>query len=119
MIILGFQLERKVSTLEGLLTKTEVAKAKLEELCRELSKRNKEISESNAQRLKLLEENHRTTVEHLKESLGDIQATVNQRREQTQRVADVEQLSASLKDLSQEYEKRLTDLKTLVGLCLG
>jgi chromosome segregation ATPase len=106
-------LEKQVGMLQGMLTKTELSKAKLEELCRELNKANKEISEKNAQRLRLLEENHRNTVEKLKESLGDIQKTVNEKREHTQRVADVEQLSTSLKELSSEYEKRLNDLKTL------
>uniref|UniRef100_A0AC34F5D3 Alpha-taxilin n=1 Tax=Panagrolaimus sp. ES5 TaxID=591445 RepID=A0AC34F5D3_9BILA len=106
-------LDKQVAMLQGMLTKTELSKSKLEELCRELNKANKEISEKNTQRLRLLEENHRNTVENLKASLGDIQKTVNDKREHTQRVADVEQLSTSLKDLSSEYEKRLNDLKNL------
>lgn len=97
-----------------MLTKTELAKTKLEELCRELNKSNKEIQEKNHQKFKLLEEQHAQTVEKLRESLGDIKKTVDEKEEQSKKVADVEMLSSNLKQLSSEYEKRLGDLKKLV-----
>lgn len=55
-------------------------------------------------------------MEHFKTSIGDIQKTVENRKEQAQRMQDVENLSVSLANLTGEYEKRLSDLKTLVCL---
>uniref|UniRef100_A0A7E4UML8 GED domain-containing protein n=1 Tax=Panagrellus redivivus TaxID=6233 RepID=A0A7E4UML8_PANRE len=106
-------LEKKVTALESMLTKTEMAKSKLEDLCRELNKSSKEAQERNAQKFKLMEENHVLTVEKLKESLADIQKSVTAKHEVEKRAVDVEKLSDSLKELSTEYEKRLGDLKAL------
>jgi hypothetical protein len=56
-------------------------------------------------------------MEGFKASLGDIQKSVDSRKEQAQKMQEVENLSASLANLSGEYEKRLGDLKTLVCFC--
>lgn len=91
-----------------------MARTKLEELCRELNRSKKE-SDRNYQKLRQVEEANREAMENFKVSLGDIQKSVDSRKEQAQRMQDVENLSTSLTNLSGEYEKRLTDLKVLVS----
>jgi chromosome segregation ATPase len=86
--------------LETLLSKTEVSKSKLEHLCRELQTRNKQQEQA-----------HQQTVEAFKKSLGDIQKSVDARKDQ--HMPNVEQLSANLNDLASEYDSRLKDLKKL------
>jgi chromosome segregation ATPase len=93
-------LSKKVDSLETLLSKTEVSKSKLEHLCRELQTRNKQQ-----------EQTHQQTVEAFKKSLGDIQKSVDARKDQ--HMPNVEQLSANLNDLASEYDSRLKDLKKL------
>jgi chromosome segregation ATPase len=93
-------LSKKVDSLETLLSKTEVSKSKLEHLCRELQTRNKQQEQA-----------HQQTVEAFKKSLGDIQKSVDARKDQ--HMPNVEQLSANLNDLASEYDSRLKDLKKL------
>lgn len=54
-------------------------------------------------------------MESLKSSLGDIQKSMEDRRDQAKRMQDVEDISKSLTSLSEEYERRLGELKHLVS----
>jgi hypothetical protein len=91
-----------------------LAKIKLEELCRELNRTNKEIKEKNEERLKKMELAHSEIIASLKASFLDIQKSVTAREDQKKCIADVDNLSEKLKRLSTEYENRLADLKNLV-----
>lgn len=86
-----------------MLSKTELSKSKLEQLCRELQTRNKSQEQA-----------HQQAVEAFKKSLADIQKSVDARKEQT--VPNVEKLSANLNELAKEYDTRLKDLKKLVSI---
>ena len=96
-----------MSSVEKLLSKTELAKSKLEELCRAIKTQNEE-------RLKKMEQAHSETIASLKESLSDIQKSVSAREDQKKAVADVDNLSGQLKELSSQYDKKLNDLRSLV-----
>ncbi|KAI6207746.1 Protein disulfide-isomerase TMX3 [Aphelenchoides besseyi] len=106
-------LEKKLQTVEKALSKAELAKTKLEELCRQLNRSKKEDAEANFQQLKRMEQAHAESLDKFKSSIGDMQLSIEGRKEQAQRMEDVEKLSASLADLSVEYEKRLKELKNL------
>ncbi|CAD5207162.1 unnamed protein product [Bursaphelenchus okinawaensis] len=105
--------EKKLQSTEKMLSRAELSKSKLEELCRELNRSKKEEADRNVQKLKEIERNHQETVENFKKSLGDIQLSVDARKEQAKRMQDVEEISKSLTTLSEEYETRLKELKTL------
>jgi hypothetical protein len=97
-----------------MLSKMEVAKSKLEQLCRELNKAQREEKEHNqlrfvpaveilvqkfqnfSFRLKQMQTTHTDTVESFKKSLAEIQQSVEAKQEHSKRVADVERLSNNL-----------------------
>lgn len=106
-------MQKKVSNLEKALSKTELAKTKLEELCRNLNNSKKE-ADRNYLKLKQIEESNREAMENFKTSISDIQKSVEDRKTQAQRMQDVEQLTTSLATLSGEYEQRLKNLQNLV-----
>lgn len=97
-----------------MLSKTELTKSKLEQLCRELNKFQKEEKEQNQQRFKIMKKTHEETVDTFKKSLAEIQQSVQAKQEHTNKVADVEKLSDSLNRLADDYEARLKELKQLV-----
>lgn len=99
-----------------MLSKTEFSKSKLEVLCRELNKVQKAEKEQNQQKLKLLQKTHQETVDSFKKSLNEIQMSVTAKNEHSEKMADVERLSLSLSNLSEDYTKKLNDLKRLVSL---
>lgn len=98
-----------------MLSKSELSKSKLEDLCRQLNKQKKDEAEASVLKLKKLEKIHHDTVEGLRNSLVEIQQSVNSRDEQAKKMKDVEEISKSLTGLAGEYEKRLADLRTLVS----
>lgn len=83
-----------------MLSKTEVAKSKLEQLCRELSKAQREEKEQNHLRIKQMQTVHADSVESFKKSLAEIQQSVEAKQEHNRRVADVEKLSNNLTQYS-------------------
>lgn len=87
---------QKLGAADKLLSKTEVAKSKLEQLCRELQKSQKEEKEQNQLRCKQMQAVHAETVDSFKKSLAEIQQSVEAKQEHSRRVADVEKLSSSL-----------------------
>ncbi|KAL3072696.1 hypothetical protein niasHS_017670 [Heterodera schachtii] len=107
------KLNTKLSSVEKLLSKTEVAKSKMEQLCRELNKAHREEKEQNQLRCKQMQNVHADTVESFKKSLAEIQLSVEEKREHNKRVADVEKLSEHLNQLTSDYETRLAELKKL------
>lgn len=61
-----------------------------------------------------MEQAHSETIASLKVSLADIQKSVSAREDQKKAVADVDNLSGQLKELSSQYDKKLNDLRSLV-----
>lgn len=99
-----------------MLTKTELSKSKLEELCRVFQNSAKDIEETSNKKFKLLEEQHALSIEKMKSTLADISSKVNLKEEHAKNVANVEELSAELKKLSTDYHDKLEGLKKMVGL---
>lgn len=106
-------LERKLSSVEKMLSKTELSKSKLEQLCRELNKSQKEEKEQSQQRFKIMKKTHEETVDAFKKSLAEIQQSVQSKQEQKSKAADVEKLSDNLDRLAEDYDTRLKELKKL------
>lgn len=97
-----------------MLSKTELSKSKLEQLCRELNKSQKEEKEQSQQRFKIMKKTHEETVDAFKKSLAEIQQSVQSKQEQKSKAADVEKLSDNLDRLAEDYDTRLKELKKLV-----
>ncbi|CAK5090258.1 unnamed protein product [Meloidogyne enterolobii] len=107
------KLNLKLDSVQKMLSKAELSKSKLEQLCRELSKAQREEKEANQMRLKHIQATHADTVESFKKSLADIQHSVESKQEHSKRVADVERLSTNLNQMAADYETRLNDIKKL------
>ncbi|KAL7074122.1 hypothetical protein ACQ4LE_006695 [Meloidogyne hapla] len=107
------KLNTKLDSVQKMLSKTELSKSKLEQLCRELSKAQREEKEANQHRLKHIQAAHADTVESFKKSLADIQHSVESKQEHSKRVADVERLSNNLNQMAADYETRLNEIKKL------
>lgn len=104
-------LEVKVDKLNQLLLKTEESKSKLEELCRTLQKYNKDLREESASKIRFLETERQNAVEQLKTTLKDIEKSMKEGRERSDRLADDnKRLAEKLQDLGKEYESRLNDI---------
>ncbi|CAJ0577525.1 unnamed protein product, partial [Mesorhabditis spiculigera] len=105
------QLEKKVEKSNEILVKTEASKSKLEELCRELQKCNKEIREESLTRTKMLETERQEAVNQLRFSLNEIEKNMSEGRSRSDVLADDnKRLSEKLGELGTQYEERLTQL---------
>ncbi|CAG9539799.1 unnamed protein product [Cercopithifilaria johnstoni] len=104
-------LTKKVETVEGVLIKTELAKSKLENLCREMQRTQRKAHEEHVERLRELERNRKDMIEQFKESLAGIQKSMESGRETSEKLTnDNAVLSEKLKILAQEYESRVAEL---------
>lgn len=83
------------------------AKDKLESLCRELQKHNKQIKEENLQRIKEEEEKRKEITSKFQLAIDEINTQVGANSEKnSQLVVENGQLSAKLKNLIEQYEVR-------------
>lgn len=64
---------KKVETVESVLMKTELAKSKLENLCREMQKSQKKAHDEHYEKLKTLEKNRQELIDQFKSSVANIQ----------------------------------------------
>lgn len=64
---------KKVEKLECTLMKTELAKGKLEELCREMQRIQRKSTEEHVEKLRILEKSREEMVIQFKESMASIQ----------------------------------------------
>lgn len=102
---------KKVETVEAVLMKTELAKSKLENLCREMQKAQKKTHDEHYEKLKMLEKNRKELIEQFKDSVANIQKSMEAGRETSEKLTnDNASLSEKLKSLSQEYENRVAQL---------
>ncbi|VDL63956.1 unnamed protein product [Nippostrongylus brasiliensis] len=105
-------LEKKLEKANLILLKTEDAKGKLEELCRELQKMNKQIREDSLNKVRLLEHERQQAVEQLRTALKGIEASMNEGRERSDALAaDNGRLAEKLKELGEEYESRMNAIQ--------
>ncbi|CAJ0962876.1 unnamed protein product, partial [Mesorhabditis belari] len=105
------QQEKKCDKANEILIKTEASKSKLEELCRELQKCNKEIREESLTRTKKLESERQEAVNQLRFSLKEIEKNMNEGRSRSDTLAeDNKRLSEKLSELGTQYEDRLNNL---------
>ncbi|VDN38440.1 unnamed protein product [Gongylonema pulchrum] len=104
-------LTKKIETLESVLMKTELAKSKLENLCREMQKAQRKANEEHGEKLRELEKNRKDMIEQFKESVAGIQKSMESGRETSERLTnDNAVLSEKLKNLAGEYEARVAEL---------
>ncbi|KAE9417293.1 hypothetical protein Angca_001678, partial [Angiostrongylus cantonensis] len=106
-------LERKLEKTNLILLKTEDAKGKLEELCRELQKMNKQVRDDSLNKIRLLEHERQEAVEQLLElAVKAIETSMNEGRERSDALAaDNGRLAEKLKELGKEYESRMTAIQ--------
>ncbi|XGW21452.1 hypothetical protein V3C99_004423 [Haemonchus contortus] len=105
-------LEKKLEKANQILLKTEDAKGKLEDLCRELQKMNKQIREDSLNKVRLLEHERHQAVEQLRGALKGIEASMNEGRERSDALAaDNGRLAEKLKELGEEYESRMNTIQ--------
>ncbi|RCN30051.1 hypothetical protein ANCCAN_24180 [Ancylostoma caninum] len=105
-------LEKKLEKANLILLKTEDAKGKLEELCRELQRMNKQIREDSLNKVRLLEHERQQAVEQLRTALKGIEASMNEGKERSDALAaDNGRLAEKLKELGQEYESRINAIQ--------
>ncbi|EYC39192.1 hypothetical protein Y032_0669g1357 [Ancylostoma ceylanicum] len=105
-------LEKKLEKANLILLKTEDAKGKLEELCRELQRMNKQIREDSLNKVRLLEHERQQAVEQLRTALKGIEASMNEGKERSDALAaDNGRLAEKLKELGQEYETRINAIQ--------
>ncbi|PIO60708.1 hypothetical protein TELCIR_17788 [Teladorsagia circumcincta] len=108
-------LEKKLEKANQILLKTEDAKGKLEDLCRELQKMNKQIREDSLNKVRLLEHERHQAVEQLRGALKGIEASMNEGRERSDALAaDNGRLAVKLKELGEEYESRMNAIQQQV-----
>uniref|UniRef100_A0A9J2P0L9 Myosin tail domain-containing protein n=2 Tax=Ascaris TaxID=6251 RepID=A0A9J2P0L9_ASCLU len=102
-------LTKKMETLESVLMKTELAKGKLESLCREMQKAQKKAHDEHVEKLKALEKSRKEMIDQFKESVATIQKSMETGRETSERLTtDNANLSEKLKSLANEYESRVS-----------
>lgn len=108
---LAQQFEKKLEKNNQVLLKTEESKSKLEELCRQLQKYNKEIREESLIRAKKLESERQEAVVQLRNSLQDIEKNMNEGRDRSDVLAaDNTRLAEKLSELGKQYEERLLSI---------
>ncbi|GMR55648.1 hypothetical protein PMAYCL1PPCAC_25843, partial [Pristionchus mayeri] len=100
--------EAKNQRANALILKTEESKGRLEELCRELQRVNKELREENLARLRTLESERGAAVEKLRQSLNDIQTTMQEGHGKSDALAEENaKLAARMSDLATDYKAKM------------
>ncbi|MFH4974623.1 hypothetical protein AB6A40_001332 [Gnathostoma spinigerum] len=88
--------------------KTELAKGKLESLCREMQKSQKRVHEEHVEKLRALESSRKVMVEEFKQSVAALQKSMDSGRETSERLTnDNASLAEKLKQLAHEYESKV------------
>lgn len=104
-------LTKRKEALESVLMKTELAKGKLESLCREMQKAQKKTHDEHVEKLKTLEKSRKEMIEQFKESIATIQKSMETGRETSEKLSsDNANLAEKLKTLANEYESRVAQL---------
>ncbi|GMT02352.1 hypothetical protein PENTCL1PPCAC_24526 [Pristionchus entomophagus] len=100
--------EAKNKQANALILKTEESKGRLEELCRELQRVNKELREENIARLRTLETERGQAVEKLRQSLNDIQTTMQEGHGKSDKLAEENaKLAGRMSDLANDYKAKM------------
>ncbi|KAF8367240.1 hypothetical protein PRIPAC_85069 [Pristionchus pacificus] len=101
-------IQAKNQRANALILKTEESKGRLEELCRELQRVNKELREENIARLRTLESERGQAVEKLRQSLADIQTTMQEGHGKSDRLAEENaKLAGRMSDLANDYKAKM------------
>ncbi|VDN56787.1 unnamed protein product [Dracunculus medinensis] len=99
---------KKVEKLECTLMKTELAKGKLEELCREMQRIQRKSTEEHVEKLRILEKSREEMVIQFKESMASIQKSMEEGRQTSEKLTcDNANLAEKLKKLSTDCESRV------------
>ncbi|CAI4221285.1 unnamed protein product [Auanema sp. JU1783] len=99
--------EKKLDSANFALLKTDEQKNKLEELCRQLQKYNKQLRDENTLKMKAIEEERQGAVENLKTTLKDIEKSMDEGREKSVELAgENKRLATKLLELNTEYDQR-------------
>lgn len=101
-------MEKKLDKANHILVRTEESKGKMEELCRELQKYNKQIREDSASKIRQLETERQAAVTQLKVHLQDIEKSMQSGRERSDSLAaENVKMGEKLHQLGAEYQERL------------
>ncbi|CAH0561787.1 unnamed protein product [Brassicogethes aeneus] len=100
-------LQKEKDQLQGEQTRSILAKATLESLCRELQKQNKQIKEENIQRLKEDEEKRKEVATKFTEKLNDISQMMEENKDKSWKLRDENiKMTTKLSDLHQQFKER-------------
>lgn len=89
-------------------------RAKLENVCRELQKQNKEIKDETAMKLKLEEEKRKEVTNQLQKTLTEISSLMNENQAANIKLQDDNQdMSTKIASLYHQFDERENDIKKL------
>ncbi|XP_024138503.1 gamma-taxilin [Oryzias melastigma] len=101
------QIVKEKVHLQGEHSKAILARSKLESLCRELQRHNKNLKEENAQRSREYEEQRKEAMLHFQKTLGDIEVQMEQHSSHNAKLRlENMELAEKLKKLIEQYELR-------------
>ncbi|XP_015835241.1 alpha-taxilin isoform X2 [Tribolium castaneum] len=93
------------------LAKSVVARARLENLCRELQKQNKQIKEENLVKIKEEEERRKEVSSKFADKLSDINNMMDENKEKSEKLREENlRMTARLADLFKQFKKREEDI---------
>ncbi|XP_044257093.1 alpha-taxilin [Tribolium madens] len=93
------------------LAKSVVARARLENLCRELQKQNKQIKEENLVKIKEEEERRKEVSSKFADKLSDINNMMDENKEKSEKLREENlRMTARLADLFNQFKKREEDI---------
>jgi chromosome segregation ATPase len=96
------------------LTKSIVARARLENLCRELQKQNKQIKEENIAKIKEEEERRKEVSLKFADKLSDINNMMDENKEKSDKLREENlKMTAKLADLYNQFQKREEDISKM------
>ncbi|TKR93857.1 hypothetical protein L596_008234 [Steinernema carpocapsae] len=99
--------EKKIQYADGVINKLELAKARLELLCRELQKQNREATEAHLEKCKLMEKSREEIISQFQSSLKEIQDSVDSgRQNHTKLFEENQNLITRMAAISENYEAK-------------
>ncbi|XP_061103072.1 beta-taxilin-like isoform X2 [Conger conger] len=106
------QVMREKDQLQGEHSRAVLARSKLEGLCRELQRHNKNLKEETLQRCREDDLKRKEITTHFQSTLTDIQAQIEEHSERNTKLCkENSDLAEKLKDLITQYDKREANLE--------
>ncbi|XP_063928146.1 alpha-taxilin isoform X2 [Zophobas morio] len=107
-------LQKEMDHNQTELAKSIVARARLENLCRELQKQNKQIKEENMAKIKEEEERRKEVSLKFADKLNDINSMMEDNKEKSDKLREENlKMTAKLADLYAQFQKREEDISKM------